>query len=386
MTRPDPAEDRRPGGARAAAELAALVRESVAANAARDVLHLRLAGLGADLRRPHHQRLLRDALEPALAAARTRVFDLPNGDVVAIAAPPAPALEAAAEALRRTLDLSGDAGLRRLRLPEAAAQLLSAAADSLGLAPERAAPAGPGRALSSAALAVAERDLAQADLEPVTTRHAVCRLDPEGAAPDLLWRDLRIDWPALSAAVLPGVALGPAPGLPARLARVAEARLLAELARPAAQLGWKPAGVALSPALVTGAAFRRFDAALPAGRRQEVTIGFRPADILADPAGFRAARDAARGRGYRLALDDAAPAALDVLPPERLGLDLIRLRWSPDLPVAVPPALARVLGAEDRAGRIVLAGVDRPAAIAWGWEAGIRQFQGALVERRWRAG
>jgi hypothetical protein len=29
----------------------------------------------------------------------------------------------------------------------------------------------------------------------------------------------------------------------------------------------------------------------------------------------------------------------------------------------------------------VLAGADRPAAIGWGWEAGIRLFQGPLVER-----
>jgi hypothetical protein len=28
----------------------------------------------------------------------------------------------------------------------------------------------------------------------------------------------------------------------------------------------------------------------------------------------------------------------------------------------------------------VLAGADRPAAIAWGWEAGIRMFQGRLIE------
>ena len=32
------------------------------------------------------------------------------------------------------------------------------------------------------------------------------------------------------------------------------------------------------------------------------------------------------------------------------------------------------------AEQVVLAGADRPAAIAWGWEAGIRLFQGRLIE------
>jgi len=33
---------------------------------------------------------------------------------------------------------------------------------------------------------------------------------------------------------------------------------------------------------------------------------------------------------------------------------------------------------------IVLAGADRPAAIAWGWEAGVRLFQGRVVDRALR--
>jgi len=111
---------------RAAVELAALVRESVAAQAPRDVLHLRMAALAPELRRPHHRRLLRDALEPALAAARTRTFDLPNGDVIAVAPPPAHALAAAEQALLRALDGAAMA-VRRLRLPDAEALIEKAA-------------------------------------------------------------------------------------------------------------------------------------------------------------------------------------------------------------------------------------------------------------------
>jgi hypothetical protein len=372
-------------GGRAAAELAALVRESVAAGVGREVLHLRLASLAPEMRRPHHRRLLRDALEPALAATRTRIFDLPNGDVVAVAPPPAHAFAAAEDALLRALD-GAAAAVRRLRLPDAAAQLLTAAAESLGLEPGAPPPAGlpapPSPPLGSAELAAAERALAAADLEPVTVVQAVCRLDPEGGPPELAWEDRRIAWPALAASVLPGRDLAAAPGLMRRLARAAEVRMLAELARPAAQMGWKPVGLPLSPATLDSPAFARFAEALPAGRRGEVTIGLRPADLLADPATPARLGKALRGRGFRLALDDAAPGLIALLPPERLGLDLVRLRWAAGLPARVPAAVRHLL--EAAGDRVVLAGVDRPAAIAWGWEAGIRLFQGPLVERRRR--
>jgi hypothetical protein len=192
-------------------------------------------------------------------------------------------------------------------------------------APARAAAA----PLGSEALARAERDLAGADLEPFLRRLTVCELVPGcgGAAAALAGPPAGLARPRRRAAA--GTALGEGEGLPARLARHAAARILAELARPVAQLRWRPTGLTLPPAVLTGGAFRRFDAALPAGRRAEVTIGFRPADILADPAGFAAAREEARARRYRLALDDAPAGLLEVLPPERLGLEVIRLRWDP---------------------------------------------------------
>jgi hypothetical protein len=376
----------RAAGARAAVELAGLVRECVAADAVREVLHLHVAALGTSMRRPHHRRLLRETLDNALSSTRTRVFDLPNGDVVAVARSPAPVLDAAEAALRQSLDPEQEAAaVRRLRLPEEAAELLNAASEALGLDPGEPPPASlpmPGTPLRSAELAAAERALAGADLEPVTIVQSVCRLDPDGEGPEPIWEDRRVDWAALADLVLPGRDLAAAPALRKRLARAAEARLLAELSRPMAYLDWRPVGLPLSPATIEGPAFARFAQALPAGRAEEVTVGLRPADLLADPGAAGRVGPLLHRGGFRLALDDAAPGLVALLPPERLGLDVIRLRWSAQLPGSVPAPVARLLQAA--ADRVVLSGVDRPAAIAWGWEAGIRLFQGPLVERRRR--
>lgn len=374
----------RRAGARAAAELAQLVRESVAADAAREVLHLRLGALAPGQRRPHHRRLMREALDAALDTGRTRVFDLPNGDVVAIARPPAPALEAAQAALTASLEAAAGEVVRRLRLPEGAALLLNAAAESLGLEPGAAPAEAPaeGTPLGSADLARAERALAAADLAAVTRGEAVCRLDPESGAAETVWEDRRIAWSALLAIILPGRDLGASPALARRLGRAAELRLLAELARPAAQAEWRKVGLALSPASLAAPAFARFAESLPAGRRGDVTLALRPAGMLAAPellAGLR-------GRGFLLALDDTPPALVPLLAPllpgAAQGLDLLRLRWEPALPASVPPPLAGLLATAPE--RVVLTGVDRAAAIAWGWEAGIRLFQGPLVEKRRR--
>ncbi len=381
----------RRAGIRAAADLAALVRESVTADAVREVLHLRLGALAPALRRPHHRRLMREALDGALGAARAQVFDLPNGDVVAIARPPAPALAAAEAALAASLDAAAAHVVCRLRLPDGAATLLNAAAQSLGLdaaslpAPT---PATEGQGFDSADLAAAERALATADLAAVTQGVSVCRLDPEGAPPEVVWEDRRIAWPALAAILLPGRDLAAAPALARRLERAAELRLLAELARPTLDAAWRRVGLALAPATLAAPGFARFAEALPTGRRRDITIALRPAALLAAPSGalLGALLGTLRRGGFRLALDDTPPDLLALLAPllpgAPAGLDLLRLRWAPGLPATMPAALAALLGTAPEA--VVLTGVDRAAAIAWGWEAGIRLFQGPLVEKRRR--
>ena len=372
------------GTTRAAVDLSALVRESLTADAAREVLQLRFDSLAPALRRSQQRRQLRDALQAALGAVRAQIFDLPNGDLITVARPPGTVLDGAEAALRDALPDAAAPAITRLRLPEDAARLLNRVAESLGLEPgEASQPAPvppPGPPLDSVALAAVEAALAAADLEGVTIAQAVCRIDPDNGLPEPLWQDRRIDWPALTALLLPGRDLDAASGLTRRLARVAEARLLAELTRPVAQRLWRPIGMPLAPGTLEGPAFTRFADALPAGRHGETTVAIRPADVLADPGLPARLRPMLRARGFRFALHDAAAGFFALVPPARLGVDVIRLRWSPALPGAEPPALAALLA--EAPERVVLTDVDRPAAIAWGWEAGLRLFQGPLVERR----
>lgn len=383
--------DGRPDAADALA-LAQLVREAVAADVSRQALHLRLSRLAPQLRRGHHRRLLREALEPALRPVRSRLFELPNGDLVAVAPPGGRHLREAEGAIATLL---GEEALAEgplhavLDLPRDAAALLAAVEDSLGppadppLAArmgQRADQMADQRGNQSAAAGFAPADLAGleqalrgASLARFLLRRPVCQLTRGGAGPELAWEEWRLAWPELRAVLAPAVDPAAAPWLARRLRRLLDRRLLAELARPEEGRRRQPLGLCLAAATLGEAEFLRLDALLEGPVRAATVLALPAEDALADAEGFAFARDFARARGYRLALDLPGPALLAALPPDRLGVELVRLPWSPGL-AALAPALPP--------GQVVLTGADRAAAIGWGWEAGVTLFEGRLLRPR----
>ena len=114
-------------------------RLGVGRSTVREALHLRLGDLTEGMRRTHHHRLVRDALAPLMRPTRARVFELPNGDIVAIAPPEGRHLGEVQEALGILFAAEGPMPFTRRRLPEEAAALLAAVEESL--TPSRAAPA-----------------------------------------------------------------------------------------------------------------------------------------------------------------------------------------------------------------------------------------------------
>jgi hypothetical protein len=365
-----------PGGL---AELARLVRDAAATGAMREALCVRLSRLPPALRKATHRRLIAASLAPTRECGRVRAFDLPNRDQVLIAAPPARDLAMAREALAALLGEAVDSVCATLRLPGESAALLAAMEDGLGLPPARAKGASE-VPLDAAGLAALERALAQADLEPYQREQMVARITPEASAPRPAWQDRRIEITELRDRLLPGADWESDPALARRLRRSVDRRVLADLARTGIAARLPALGVPLALASVTGPEFLRLDAALPARGRAALLIGLDAADLLADPGAFAFAAAFAAARGYRFALEAAEPATALLLPPRPAGIGVLRLAWSAAL--AREAAAVRALAAAGH--EIVLAGADRPAAIAWGWEAGVRLFQGRVVDRALR--
>lgn len=375
-----------PPGAAGAVGLAAAVREAVAAGVDRRVLLFLPSHLSPARRRPVALALLREGLDGLRRTSRARIFDLPHGGLAALEAPPAHHLAEAHDAIAAMLEEREAAhALSLLRLPDQAAAVLAAVEESLGLAAavRAAAPQAAGRAPDGAAVAQAERALLSADLSAFLRQRKVCRLTPGGGAPEPLWEDRRIALDDVRDALLPGCDLALAPGLARRLRRSLDRRLLAGLARPEELRAIGPLCLALGAEAVTSAEFLRLDALWPARLRGALTVAITAEDALADPSGFTFAREVLAARGHRLMLDAAGPAAPAAMPPTRTGAGLLRLRWSAALPPLGSPAAEALRAVLPAAPEVtVLAGVDRPAAIAWGWEMGITLFQGRLIESR----
>ncbi|MFC0385215.1 hypothetical protein [Muricoccus vinaceus] len=361
-----------------AAELAALVRLCLASGAVRDVLWLKLSRLPRGLDRPHHRRLLREALALPQHARRARVFHLPDGDMAVATAPP----DTLRPAVLRVLDGALEDGaaaevVRGLRLPEESGAVLAALEESLGLAPA-APPATPALPpLQAEALAAILPALMRADPAPYLRRQPVCRLWPEGGSG--VEAEAIAPMPAaLRDRLLPGFGLEEAPALAARLRLLLEQRMLAGIARPEWLASPKPLHLSLSVAALTSEAFLALDGRLPGAVRPMLTLSIPAAGILADPAGFALGRDLALSRGYGLALEAGCGAALALLKPARIRATMVRLAWNETLP-ADPGAVAALDGME-----VVLTGADRAAAIAWGWENGVTLFQGRATDRHLR--
>jgi len=355
-------------------ELLRLVAESVTSGTPRQALTVHLSRLPPGLSKPHHLRLARAALDPLAGVDRAQLFELPGMDLVMIWRGDADAaLRASRDGIAHlfTGDLlpQPDSLIETLLLPRDARRLCDIAAANLDRAlPDRTSrPAG--EPLDTAALAALEARLASCDLTSFARRRAVCGNDGDGGLA-LRWERRVLSVAALSEALLPGRSMRADPWLFRRLTRTLDQRMLTLLAAPGELREAGPFSLDLNVASILAPEFLRFDAALPALLRGHVVIDLLAADVLADPAMFVFARDFARARHYRLLLRGVEAALLPVLPLERLGLDLLELRWRPSL----DDDLGNALGDP---GRIVLAHADTAAAIAWGRTQRIALFQGA---------
>ena len=124
------------------------------------------------------------------------------------------------------------------------------------------------------------------------------------------------------------------------------------------------------------------DAARNAGSRVAVEIPL--LEACADADAFVRARERIHAAGAGLVLDDVSHHAMLLTKPAILQPELLKLDWSPQVPLA-GDALDAAIAAFGPA-RIVLHRADAEDAIRWGIARGIRRFQGRHVDSILAAG
>ena len=241
--------------------------------------------------------------------------------------------------------------------------------------------------LDPARLARIEASLGSMDLSGLLRRQPVCALLPR-AAPQPLFAEIYVAMRELADSLMPGVDLTADTWLFQRLAESLDRRLLSCLARQ--ELGSPQGAISVNLRLATllSPEFLKFDHEYRRQTAAPVIIELQLIDIFAELGAYLFIREFARDRGYLMCIDGLHYLHLPLIDRKRLGADLVKVIWSPDLLDGLNETRRDELKAAiKRAGidRVTLCRCDSADAIRWGQSLGIRLFQGHYVDSRLRA-
>ncbi|MDX1541988.1 MAG: hypothetical protein R3349_11360, partial [Geminicoccaceae bacterium] len=222
------------------------------------------------------------------------------------------------------------------------------------------------------------------DLSSLIRRQPICALLPE-VPPQPVFTEAYIAIGEMAKQLVPGVDLTSDPWLFQRLVETLDRRLLSALGK-SDHTG--SISVNLRLATLLSADFLKFDKHFRRQGKAEMVIELQLVDIFAELGGYMFIRDFLRERGYRICIDGLHHLHLPLISRKRLGADLMKLVWSPDLLNDTDER--RVVGlkkAIETSGvdRLILCRCDTADAIKWGQATGIRLFQGYYLDSRLRA-
>ena len=238
-----------------------------------------------------------------------------------------------------------------------------------------------GEPLTPEVLARVETALERADLSNLVRRQFVCEVDAK-MVPVQHFSELFISITDLRETLLPGVNLVANRWLFQHLTETLDRRMLSMLTKTDAVSISGEISFNVNIATLLSKEFQAFDDNVSASRRGQMIIELQKEDIFSNLTSYLFAREYVQDRGYRVCLDGMALDSLHLIKRKRLGIDMTKLIWSPDL-VDGGDEVHQMISAmvkEDGEGRIVLIRCDNREAIDFGKSVGITQFQGCFVE------
>jgi EAL domain-containing protein (putative c-di-GMP-specific phosphodiesterase class I) len=239
------------------------------------------------------------------------------------------------------------------------------------------------RAMDPAALVELLAAIERADLSNVMRRQAICTL-ADNEAPKPVFRELYISIADLRDAIMPHRDITTDRWLFQYLTQALDKRLLSLLRKNDDQAIAHSFSLNLNISTLLSQEFLQFDQGLRASARGSIVVELQKIDVFADLGAYVFARDFLQQRGYRVCLDDVSAMALSLLDREKLGLDLVKMFWTPDMGDVEAGehngALAEAIERTGRA-RIILARCDSEEAVSFGRSMGFRLFQGRYIDR-----
>jgi hypothetical protein len=225
--------------------------------------------------------------------------------------------------------------------------------------------------------------ITSADLSNLMRRQPVYAV-LSGQPPQAVFRELFISIADLQKQVLPNFNILANRWLFQYLTETLDKRMLALLMRNDDPAIANSFSVNLNVSTILSAEFLAFDSSLKSGARGTIVLELQLVDVIADLATYHFARDFAHERGYRVCLDGVTELTLPHVDREKLGLDLVKLQWSPSLADEHgSEAQRRLQSFVEQTGksRVVMCHVDSPDAMRCGQAAGIALYQGRGLDQ-----
>ncbi|MBC7951322.1 MAG: hypothetical protein H7Z12_05795 [Rhodospirillaceae bacterium] len=128
--------------------------------------------------------------------------------------------------------------------------------------------------------------------------------------------------------------------------------------------------------------FLTYDKAVPPRVRKNQLIEMQAFDLVENANEMPFVRGFLHGRGYRLCVDGVSRDLFMLLDWDVMDVEVVKLKWSPDLASGSDPAFEQKLTALAQAGRtdVVLCRCEDEAALDWGARVGIKHFQGWYLD------
>ncbi len=370
----------------------------------RKILHLHLSSLRPFNRRAYHLWAAADSFEPLISEMQAQLFSLKNSDMFLVyktenhpqvettarqvrflfSDDPLVAEETENQPFATWYDATADYE-SVLRLVQSMAQAeqkrQSVVRERMDARGALKAKQEQGEPLTPEVLARVETALVRADLSNLVRRQFVCHVD-QNMVPTQLFSELFISIKDLRETLLPGVNLVANRWLFQHLTETLDRRMLSMLVKTDSISISGEISFNINIATVLSKEFQTFDDNIAASRRGQMVIEFQKEDIFSNLSSYLFAREFVQEKGYRVCLDGIALDTIQMINRERLGVDMTKLLWGPELVDGGEEVhdVIRDVISKDGPEKIIMNRCDTREAIDFGRSVGINLFQGRYVE------
>ena len=230
-------------------------------------------------------------------------------------------------------------------------------------------------------LARIKEEVQKIDITPMLFNQTIYYIGDEGKVQPT-FHEMYISVQVLEDMFCPGLSLTSRRWLFADLTEDLDTVVLRLLTDPDQRAHHKGISINVNLSSLASTKFVKFDAELPAERRQGVILEINKTDIFENMRLFRELAPFLRSRGYRILLDGLSFANVEAIDFDGIECDFAKVFWSGEPAAMTGDALARVTAKMRRPTRprFILARCDAAESMRFAKSIGLKLVQGRLVD------